>query len=47
MTNYSDTEAQFQDTIIELAKVYGWKVHAERPAQTNKGGELDEKSKGD
>ena len=30
-------EAQFQRTVIELAQLLGWRVHAERPAQTQSG----------
>lgn len=31
------TEAQFQQQIIDLAKMAGWLVHAERPAQYQSG----------
>jgi hypothetical protein len=31
------TEAQCQRTIIEAAKVLGWRIHHTRPAQTGKG----------
>lgn len=31
------TERQCEDTIIEAARMLGWRVHAERPAQSGKG----------
>jgi hypothetical protein len=31
------TEKSFQDTVIEAATLYGWMVHAERPAMTQNG----------
>jgi hypothetical protein len=31
------TEAQFQSQVVEWAKVYGWRVHGERPAQYRDG----------
>lgn len=31
------TEAQFQAQVVQLAKMAGWLVHAERPAQTGRG----------
>lgn len=31
------SEAQFQAAIIEYAQARGWKVHAERPARSDKG----------
>lgn len=31
------TELQLEDTIVEAAMLAGWRVHAERPARTNKG----------
>lgn len=30
-------EEELQNKIIEVAKIYGWLVHAERPARTSKG----------
>ncbi len=31
------TEREFQDQIIELAKIYKWMIHHDRPAMTGKG----------
>lgn len=31
------TEADYQRTIVEAAKLHGWFVHAERPSQTKTG----------
>ena len=31
------TELAYEDTIVEAAMLAGWRVHAERPARTNKG----------
>lgn len=31
------TEAELQNWIIELARLFGWLVHAERPARTQRG----------
>lgn len=31
------TEQQFEDWIIDLAKLFKWRVHHTRPARTNKG----------
>jgi len=31
------TEAQFQSSLIKWAKTFGWRVHAERPAQYSDG----------
>ena len=28
------TEAEFQETVIEMARALGWRVHAERPASS-------------
>ena len=36
MTQYQ-SEAQFQEAVIEYAKARGWLVHAERPARSDKG----------
>ena len=31
------SERDFERAVIQLAKLHGWLVHVERPAQTNKG----------
>ena len=31
------SEAQFQEAVIEYAQAQGWMVHAERPARSDKG----------
>lgn len=31
------TEREYESTLIEAAKLSGWLVHAERPAQSNRG----------
>lgn len=31
------TEREYETTILEAARIGGWRVHAERPAQTAKG----------
>jgi len=31
------SEAQFQEAVIEFARLHGWLVHAERPARSDKG----------
>lgn len=31
------SEKDFQQQVIQLAKLYGWRVHAERPARSTKG----------
>jgi len=31
------TERECEDTIIAAARTFGWRVHAERPAQSTKG----------
>lgn len=37
MTALRPTEAQCEDRIIHLARLYGWRVHAERPARSRDG----------
>lgn len=37
MPSLKATEAQWQDAIVQAAKLTGWLVHAERPAQTGQG----------
>lgn len=37
MTALRQTETTFQDAVIDLAKLYGWKLAHFRPGRTNKG----------
>lgn len=35
--NFNISEREWQNQVIQLAKLYKWKIHAERPARTKHG----------
>lgn len=37
MSSSVATEREYESTVIDAARIGGWRVHAERPAQTAKG----------